>query len=47
MADKLMYITNVNTQIIPSKDWNYLLKILDTQLNEATNKNLLKVPKVV
>ena len=33
---------------IPSfVDYNYWLKHLDTQLNESTNQNSLKVPKVV
>ena len=34
-------------KIILSVDYNYRLKRLDTQLNELTNQNLLKVPKVV
>ena len=44
MADKLMYIPNDNT---PSVDYYYWLKRLDTQLNEPTNQNLIKVAKVV
>ena len=28
-------------------DYNYWLKPLDTQLNESTNYNSIKVPKVV
>ena len=48
MADKLMYIPNVDTQ-------NYTFftlqvcgfKRLGTQLNESNNKNSIKVPKVV
>ena len=36
LTDKLMYITNGKT-----------LKRLDTQVNKATNKNSVKVPKVV
>ena len=44
MADKLMYIPNNDT---PSVDNNKWLKRLDTQLIEATNQNLTKVPKVV
>ena len=42
MADKLMYIPNVNTL-------NYLLGRLRlvTQLNKPTNQNSLKVLKVV
>ena len=43
MADKLMYITNVNTQ-----NYNNLwLKHLDTQLIKPTNQNSVKVTKVV
>ena len=33
-------------KIIPFVDYNSLLKRLDTQLNEPTNKNLIKVPRV-
>ncbi len=44
MADKLMYIPNDDTQIIPFLDYNYWLKHLDT---ESTNQNSLKVPNVV
>ena len=47
MADKLRYIPNDGTQIFPSVDYNERLKHLDTKLNEPTNKNSLKVPKVV
>ena len=47
MANKLMYIPNVHTQITPSVDYNQWLKGLDTQLNKPTNQNPLKVPKVV
>ena len=32
---------------IPSIDYNKWLKRLDTQFNEPTNKNSIKVPKVV
>ncbi len=42
MADKLIYILNVNTQ-----NYNCWLKRLDTQLNKPTKQNPLKVPKVV
>ena len=41
-----MCITNVNAQIYPI-DYNKWLKYLDTQLNESTNKNIMKVPKLV
>ena len=34
-------------KIPTSVDYNYWLKRLDTQLNETTNQNSLKVPKVV
>ena len=34
-------------KITPSVDYNYWLKRLDTQLNETTNQNLIKVLKVV
>ncbi len=34
-------------KITPSVENNYGLKRLDTQLNEPTNQNSIKVPKVV
>ena len=34
-------------KIILSVDYNWWLKRLDTQLNEQTNQNSIKVPKVV
>ena len=34
-------------KITISVDYNQYLKRLDTQLNEPTNQNLIKVPKVV
>ena len=34
-------------KISSSVDYNYWLNRLDTQLNESTNQNSLKVPKVV
>ena len=43
MADELMYIPNDATQ-------NYLthiVKRLDAKLNEQTNQNSIRVPKVV
>ena len=42
MAEKLMI-----HKITPSVDYNYWLKNFDTQLIEPTNKNLIKVPKVL
>ena len=48
MADKQMYnIPIMIHKINPYVDYNQQLKRLDTQLNEPTNQNLLKVPKVV
>ncbi len=47
MADKLMYITNDEYKITPSVDYNKWIKRLDTQLNEPTNQNAIKDPKVV
>ena len=41
MADKLMFIK------ITPVDYTQWLKRLDTQLNEPTNQNSIKVPKVV
>ena len=46
MANKLMYIRNVDTKITPLK-FTISLKYLDTQLNEITNQNSIKIPKVV
>ena len=46
MSDKLMYIRNNYEQITPSVDYNCWLKRWDTQLDETTNQNSLKVPKV-
>ena len=37
MADKLMYISNNDTQNTPSVDYKELLKRLDTQLNKPTS----------
>ena len=47
MADKLMYNTNYNAQNYPFVDYNQWLKRLDAQLDESTNKNSIKVHKVV
>ncbi len=43
MANKLMYFPK---DLTPSVDYNKWLKYLDTQLNELTNKNSIKIPKV-
>ena len=34
-------------KITPSLDYNYWLNRLETYLNESTNQNSIKVPKVV
>ena len=47
MVDKLMYIPNDDTEITTSVEYSYWLKRLDTQHNEWTNQNSLKVLKVV
>ena len=49
MTDRLMYIPNAMMiyRINPSVEYNDWLKSLDTQINESTNQNSLKVPKVV
>ena len=39
MADKLMYIPMIINKIIPSVDYKYWLKRLNTQLNNPTNQN--------
>ena len=47
MADKFMYIPNDDTQSTLSVDEDKWLKRLNNQLNEPTNQNSIKVPKVV
>ena len=48
MTEKLIYIPNDNTQITPSSVYyNYWLKRLDTQFNDPTNQNLVKIPKLL
>ena len=44
MADKWMYISMAH-KITPSVDYNQWLKRLNTQFNNATNHNLVKVVK--
>ena len=44
MTDKFMYIPNDNTQIALSVEYYKWFKRLDTQVNEQTNQNSLKVP---
>ena len=45
MALKVIYILNDNTQNYPLR--KFWWRRLDTQLNESTNQNLMKVLKVV
>ena len=47
MGYKLTYNPNNDTQITPSVNYNQWLKRLNTQLNELTNQNSMKVSKVV
>ena len=47
MADKLMYILNYDTQNYPFLRLQLVSKGLNIQLNETTNHNTLKDPKVV
>ena len=43
MVDKLMYNYIDDTQkYTPTKDYNQLLKLLETQFNKLTNKNSIK-----
>ena len=44
MVDKLIYIPNDDTQNYP---FCRLLLVVDNQLNETTNQNTTKVPKVI
>ena len=47
MADKVLYIPNNYTQNYSYCRLQFMVKHLDTQLNQPTNQNLIKVPKVV
>ena len=47
MADKLMHNPNDDTKNTPSSDNNYWLKCLNTKINETTNQNSLKFPKLL
>ena len=47
MADKLNYIPNDDTLNYPFCRLQLVVERLDTQLNEPTNQNAIKVPKVV
>ena len=42
-----MYITNGKTQITYSVDYNMWLKRLNTKLNDLTNQNSIKFPKLL
>ena len=46
MVDNLIDIPNNDIQISPLVDYNYWLKRVNTQLNELTNTNSIKVPIV-
>ena len=47
MAAIIIYIPNNDNKITPSVGNPYWLKRFDTQLNEPTNLNSIKVPKIV
>ena len=42
-----MEIQNIDPQITLSLDYNQWLKHLDTQLNEQTNENSIKSPRLL
>ena len=46
MADKLMYIPNDDTQNYHFGRLQSVVETFGTQLNESTNHNSMKVPKV-
>ena len=45
MPEKLVYISNDDSQNYPLVDYNYWLKCLKTKLNEPNNHNSIKVAK--
>ena len=47
MADKLTFIPNDDTLNYPFCRLKLVVESLDTQLNEPTNQNSIKVPKVI
>ena len=47
MPYKLMYIFNDDTQNYPFYRFQLVVGTFDTQLNELTNQNIMKVTKVV
>ena len=47
MADKFTCISNDDTQNYPFYRFQLVIKRLDTQLNIPTNKNSIKVTKIV
>ena len=47
MADKSMYLPNDDTQNYPFCRLELVIETLETQLNESTNHNSLKSPKVL
>ena len=47
MTDKLCTSSMMIQEITPSVDLYYWMKRLNTQLNESTNQNSLKSPKII
>ena len=47
MADKFMYIPNDDTHNYPFFRLQLVVEMSNTQLNETTNQNLIKVPNVI
>ena len=47
MANKLKYITNVNTQNYPFCRLQLVVETFNTKSNEPTNQSSIKVTKVV
>ena len=47
MADKLMHISNDDTQNYPFCRLHLVVESFDTQPNKPTNQHSIKVPKVV
>ena len=47
MVDKLMYIPNEIPKITPAVNYNLWLKRFDTQLNEPTYQNSIKVLRFI
>ena len=47
LIEKLVYIQNYNTQNYHFCRLHFVVKLLDTQLNEAINQNSIKFPKLL